>query len=296
MICSKCRRRAVISQRYSGLHLCRMHFGLDFEAKAKRAIRVHRWIAPGDRIGIVLDGNKGGIALLRFLERLAGKRRDVELVALCIDEGAAGCHDRGIALPAAGHVDIPVITASFKAELGVTVDQVLSRKGPDNICSCCRILREVCLDRVAGAQCLTRLAVPTDLDSLSRDVFVRVLSGDEERIAGRECPAGTTVPRILPFMYIPEREVILYEYYNGGHIRLPHCPRSKAGPGPDLRAILDEYAWRHPSTFYSLVNLAERLGMGISGWQELPRGCSALADFPEGSCRLCAPGGGAGHA
>ena len=39
MKCSKCRREAIIYQRYSGLHLCEQHFNRDFEAKAKRAIR-----------------------------------------------------------------------------------------------------------------------------------------------------------------------------------------------------------------------------------------------------------------
>ena len=77
MQCSKCRRDAVIFQRYSGLHLCEQHFNCDFEAKAKRAIgstadRVRRWVA-------VRSGGKDSSAVLFFLHRLlhnAGRQAD----------------------------------------------------------------------------------------------------------------------------------------------------------------------------------------------------------------------------
>ena len=73
MLCSKCRRRAIIYQRYSGLHLCKAHFIADFEAKAKRAIRTHHWIIPDDRIAVALSGGKDSSALLFFLKKLIEK-------------------------------------------------------------------------------------------------------------------------------------------------------------------------------------------------------------------------------
>ena len=77
MQCSKCRKDALVFQPYSGQHLCRDHFIIDFEAKAKRTIRKNCWMRPGDHIAVVLTGSAADGALLYFFEKLAGKRRDI---------------------------------------------------------------------------------------------------------------------------------------------------------------------------------------------------------------------------
>ena len=38
MICSMCSERAIVSQRYSGLHLCQNHFIEDFERRVAETI------------------------------------------------------------------------------------------------------------------------------------------------------------------------------------------------------------------------------------------------------------------
>jgi hypothetical protein len=79
MQCNMCRSDPVIFQPYSGRNLCRDHFIADFEARAKRAIRHHQWMRPGDHIAIHLSGDCKDRALLFFLRRLAGRRRDVQI-------------------------------------------------------------------------------------------------------------------------------------------------------------------------------------------------------------------------
>ena len=82
MECSKCKREAVVYQAYSGQHLCREHLALDIGAKARRAIRRHRMIRPGDRIGVILGGSDADCALLAFLQDLTGSRRDVRVFSI----------------------------------------------------------------------------------------------------------------------------------------------------------------------------------------------------------------------
>jgi tRNA(Ile)-lysidine synthase TilS/MesJ len=82
MQCNRCRSDPVIFQPYSGRDLCRDHFIADFEARAKRAIRKHQWMRPGDHIAIPLSGDRASSALLFFLQALAGKRRDVHISAI----------------------------------------------------------------------------------------------------------------------------------------------------------------------------------------------------------------------
>ncbi len=90
MQCSKCRNDGIVFQPYSGQHLCRGHFIADFEAKAKRAIRVNRWMQPGDHIGVVTRRDFAGNALLSFFQKLTGNRKDIRVSEITGTEDLPG--------------------------------------------------------------------------------------------------------------------------------------------------------------------------------------------------------------
>ena len=159
MLCSKCRRQAVLYQRYSGLHLCKAHFIADFEAKAKRAIRTHRWIVPNDRIAVALSGGKDSSALLYFMKKLVGERRDITLSAITIDEGIDGYRDNRDAARIAELIGTELIVAPFQEMFGVTVDEVVRAKGDRLSCSYCGVLRRQCLNRIAKDHGITKAGV-----------------------------------------------------------------------------------------------------------------------------------------
>jgi len=82
MQCNRCRSDPVLFQNYSGKNLCRDHFIADFEARAKRVIRQHQWMRPGDHIAVPSFGDCDSSALLFFLQEVAGRRRDVQISAI----------------------------------------------------------------------------------------------------------------------------------------------------------------------------------------------------------------------
>lgn len=86
MQCSKCRNESIIFQPYSGQHLCREHFIIDFETKAKREIRKNRWMQPGDHIGISPSGRAADEALFIFFQKIAGRRRDIQISAVRLND------------------------------------------------------------------------------------------------------------------------------------------------------------------------------------------------------------------
>jgi tRNA(Ile)-lysidine synthase TilS/MesJ len=79
MQCSKCKQEAIHFQPYSGQYLCREHLVADIESKAKRTIRQHNGMRPGDDIAVILRGDAADMALLFFLQKLTGKRRDIRV-------------------------------------------------------------------------------------------------------------------------------------------------------------------------------------------------------------------------
>jgi uncharacterized protein (TIGR00269 family) len=285
--CSKCRRPAIILQRYSGLHLCRGHFISDFESKAKRAIRQHRWIRPGDRIRVAVSGGKDSSALLHFLVGLLGKRRDITLMALTIDEGIDGYRDLSIARRIAEDLGVEHIHASFAECFGITIDEIVRKKGDRLSCSYCGVLRRQLLNRVAKERGITRLALGFNLDDEAQSVLMNVLRGDADRLLRPASAAEGLVPRIKPFMYIPEREVALYALLHVEGFEIGRCPYAHNALRADVRNLLNDYTWRHPATRYSLVNLGERLPGAGEGGMPAVLFCERCGEPFIGECRTC---------
>lgn len=80
--CSRCRREAVARQPYSGRALCADHLVRDVENRARRTVRQQAGVRSGDRIGVLVEDGPYGAALLAFVQRQFGPRRDVAILAL----------------------------------------------------------------------------------------------------------------------------------------------------------------------------------------------------------------------
>ncbi len=285
--CSKCRRPAIIFQRYSSLHLCKSHFVADFEAKAKRAVRIHRWIRSGDRIAVALSGGKDSSALLYFLSNLLGQRRDVSLFAITIDEGIYGYRDCRAAAEIAGRLGIEHCTVSFSEEFGITLDEIVRARGDRLSCSFCGVLRRQILNRTARRNGATRLALGFNLDDEAQSVLMNVLRGDTDRLLRQTRPVEGLIPRIKPFLYIPEREVALYAILYVEGFELGRCPYSHNALRADVRTLLNDYSWRHPATKYSLVNLGERLLQAGTSSETAGTICINCGEPFIGECQPC---------
>ena len=287
MRCDKCRRGAIIFQRYSGLHLCEDHFIYDFEAKAKRAIRTHHWMKSGDHIAVALSGGKDSSALLWFLKVLTAQRRDITLSAITVDEGIKGYRDPSRAVRIATKLGTGCLTATFRDEYGVTVDEIVAKKGDTCSCSYCGVLRRSLINRIAREHGVTKLALGFNLDDEAQSVLMNMLRGDANRLLRPQREVAGMVPRIRPFMYIPEREVALYARLHVEGFERGRCPYAHNALRADVRGMLNDYAFRHPSTKYSLVNGGERLAEAGRVAKEEIRTCEHCGEPCGATCRSC---------
>ncbi|HDR72294.1 MAG TPA: TIGR00269 family protein [Methanoculleus sp.] len=287
MKCRKCSREAVIFQQYSGLHLCERHFTINFEARAKRAIRKHQWIQPGDRIAVAMSGGKDSSALLYFLTSQFGARRDVEFFAICIDEGIAGYRDPAVAERIAASRGVPFYTVSFADAYGLTVDEIVERRGDAVSCSYCGVLRRHLLNRIARELGATKIALGFNLDDDAQSVLMNVLRGDLDRLVRPTAPVEGLVPRIRPFRVLPEREVALYAHLHLSGFEEEGCPYSHNALRADVRTMLNDYNYRHPATKFALVRLGEELAnLGGSIASSL-HACEECGEPCTDVCRAC---------
>jgi hypothetical protein len=266
MQCDRCRKRAVIHQPYSGLHLCNEHFIADFEAKAKRAIRTHGGLSRNDHIAVALTGRGADCALLQFLSRLTGRRRDIILSGIVAGDGAFLGHDIRAARACAASLGIGCISASFEEEPGISPqDPVLAHRGGD---TSHEALWQLLLHRAARRHQVTKLAFCSSLDDEAEEVLAQVLNGTPDRLLRMSSEIAGQVPVIRPFMYAPFAEVALYARLTTGVAAGEGYPVPADAFAADVRDFVRDYSLRHPSTPYALVSLGEQLtgaGMRLTG-------------------------------
>lgn len=288
MRCDKCKRDAIIFQKYSGLHLCNQHFIQDLEGKAKRAIRTHQWMKRGDHIAVAISGHESSAALLFFFKKLTEKRRDITILAITIDEGIVGYSNPTKAIQIASSLGITCITADFNKAYGTTMDEIVRMKGNADACSYCKILRQSLLHGTAQKHGITRIALGVNLDDEAQLVLTSILNGYPETIAYFNRVVNCVVPFIHPFMYIPEHEVVLYARLNIKHnfesSLFPYITNTKE---KYVKKVLNESNFRHPSTSYSLVNFGENLARICKDMKDRIHTCKKCGEPCGETCLYC---------
>ncbi len=287
MQCDKCRRKAVLFQKYSGLHLCIQHFEADFERKAKHEIRSHHWLVSGDHIAVAHSGDANSSALLCFLKKLTSSRRDIQISAISIDEGITGHRDPGIAVGKTGLPDTECIRVSFAEKIGMTADEIADRKGTALTCTYCRVIRNYLLNKTAIEHGITRLASGDDLDDMAVSVMKNILEGNPEILIQTDRTGPGKIPMIRPFITIPKKEVALYAALCAGDYDTSRCTFAGESFEKDVREMLDNFTLRHPATKYALMNLKKALDSTCFPQVDSVHICERCGEPSEGLCASC---------
>jgi uncharacterized protein (TIGR00269 family) len=280
MICSLCGERAILSQRHSGRHLCRDHFIQDFEKRVAETLQKNRMVRDGERIAVAVSGGKDSTALLLSLSRvLAGK--EIELVAVTIDEGIAGYRDDTIvaAKAIAKRLSIDHLIVSFQEECGLDLDEMVlgKRVAP---CTYCGVFRKSALNRAAKRLGTDKVATGHNLDDEAQTVMMNYLKGDIERLLRfrpRRSQKGL-VARIKPLREIPEKEIALYCMVNDVFVQSRECPYANLSLRADVRDMLSGLEREAPGTKQSTVQGFEKILAMVQG---------SYSQMDLAACRKC---------
>lgn len=287
MKCSKCDSMAVMSQRYSGRHLCADHFIEEFEQEVLETILKGNMVEDGDRIAVAVSGGKDSTALLYVLKKILADGliegladQEVELFAITVDEGIIGYRDdtMKLARKAAEDLGIRHEVVSFRDEYGFDLDRAV--KDGAMPCTVCGVFRKNALNRASKRLGATKLATGHNLDDEAQSVMMNYMKGDMERLARfrpRRRQPGL-VPRIKPLREIPEKEVALYGMVMGFYEESQECPYARLSFRSDVRDMMNRLEDLFPGTKHSTLEGYERV-------LELADGRWAQIDLS--SCRIC---------
>lgn len=256
MKCQRCGKSAVIFQKYSNAHLCRIHFIEDAERKIKRDIRKFKMIGRNEKIAVALSGGKDSVVLMYVLNKVFRDRPDLEFIAITIDEGIKGYREHTLlhAEKLTDRLSVTHIIKSFKNEFNSTLDDLIQEKGKFP-CSLCGVLRKNILNKTAREIGADRIAIGHNLDDESQTILMNYMRGDIDRLK-RMIPGNIQkgmVPRIKPLRSIPEKEVALYGFLNDLPVSMDECPYAGSALRNEIREMLNSYEVNHPGTKYSLL-------------------------------------------
>lgn len=250
--CDKCPCRSIIYQRYSGMHLCREHFEEDVQRKIRETLRKTGLFGRDACIAVGLDGGRESATLAFVLKNLFIRRRDMNLLAVIIDEGKKTCPTVHQACHVAEQLGLPHIVKS----LPHLPDQVHSS-------ALHFARRRKLLFRTAEENAAGILATGETLDDVALEIFIGYLLGNVDSFLPFASSKGSAckekgVTWIKPMQRIPEKEVRLYAIGHG----LGFASSDEMHYADALRSAakrqLSGFDCRHPGTNYSLLRCLEK--------------------------------------
>ncbi len=266
--CDKCRSKAVIHQKYSGMHLCPAHFTDDAHRKIRESIRETRVFARSARVAVALSGGKDSSVLLYALKDIFARRMDIEFIGIMIDEGIDGYSPKALdfAKALAKSLDVPYVIKSIADDLGATADDTASRERSPVPYSRSKDARSGLLDgllnRIARDLDADALATGHNLDDEALSVLLSYLRGDIDGLfllsPCRSSPEA--VRRFKPLRRVPDEETALYAALHGlGHIDPGACHCAADAMSIEVKEALNNFEAGHPGTKYSMLRSLDRL-------------------------------------
>lgn len=266
MKCWKCNKDAVIYRRFEGKAWCGKHFSEQFEKKIKRNIREQNLIEQKEKICVALSGGKDSSLTLYLLNKILGDWREIELIALAIDEGIKDYREESLvnAKNLCKKLDVKLRIESFKENFGKTLDEILKKSGEIGACTVCGVFRRWLLNRASREMEVDKLAMGHNMDDELQSIFMNYLKGDLNRLVrmGASPPVIDNklfVPRIKPLRNIPEKEIGLYCLINGIEVQEDECPYVKEGMRFQIRNFLNSMEEKSPGIKFSALKTYDKL-------------------------------------
>ena len=256
MLCDYCGKRAVYKQRYSGKTLCENHFVEDFERRALRTIRKYGMINKGDKIIVALSGGKDSSSLLFFLNKYK-ESLGIDLIAVTIDEGIKGYRDETIkiAKELTKRLNVKHLVISFKDKFGFRIDEL-----NENHCDYCGVFRRRILNDVAKEENANKIATGHNLDDETQVILLNFIrSNIYNFIRLRKKRVEEFIPRIKPFMEIPEKEIVLYALINDIEIPEIECPYVGGVLRYKIARFINELEEQTPGIKFSILRMYEKI-------------------------------------
>lgn len=268
--CSECDRPAAWTRPWDRKRLCLLHFNTAFLKRVQKTINKYRLFERNDTIAVGISGGKDSVVLLDTIVRLQ-KKHQTNVIAITIDEGISGYREDGLkyAKMAAERAGVEHVVYSFEERFGSTLDETLTLLDANTngkrlgACSYCGIFRRKLLNEAARTVGATKLATGHNADDEAQTVVMNLFRGDILKTL-RSDPVPNIkhplfVPRVKPFRWTTEQEIVLYAHFNNLPYQEMPCPNAVEAHRGIIRDIMTNYMEHTPDALFSILTSADKL-------------------------------------
>ena len=287
-----CGKKVVFFRKYEGSYLCRSCFLVSIEKKFKRTVRKYKMIKSGDKIAVALSGGKDSSAVLYLMNKIIKPRKDIELIAIIIDEGSGKAREDSIKLgkKLCKKIGVKYHLFTFKDELGMEMKKKAREIDSKDSkikehCTFCGVGRRYILNKKARELGATKLCMGHNLDDEAQAVLLNYIRGDLYRAARmgpvtnwsmRKEKGKRFVPRIKPLREIPEKETAIFSILMGFDLCWDKCPYA-GGIRFDAKDFVNDLEYKYPGIKFTILETFDKL---------LPH-IRDFSDKREGSIEFC---------
>lgn len=227
------------------------------------------------------SGGKDSTVLAHVLTTL-NARYDygLDLFLLSIDEGIAGYRDDSLETVKRNEATygIPLVVVSYKDLYGWTMDEIVREIGTKSNCTFCGVFRRQALDRGAHLAGAHKVATGHNADDVAETALLNILRGDISRL-GRCMNIITgedsALPRVKPFKYSYEKEIVMYAYFKKLDYFSTECLYAPFAARGFTRDFVKDLETARPRAVLDLIRSAEqfRVAQGVVGKMPIVRNC-----------------------
>ena len=307
--CDVCGKDAVIEQAYSGRILCGHHLEKSIRKKVAKELRKQLYLDKSKHttVFVAISGGKDSAVLLTLLVELIGMRRDVRIVAGCVDEGIDGYRPPSLqcAIDLCDELDVEFISTSYEDLNFHQMDEVVkrlpmiseSKEGVSMMpCSYCGVFRRQGINALAKSVDADVVALGHNLDDMAQTVLMNMTNGDIDRTLRlaphTDAPVDGLPPRIVPLRWIPEQEIHLLALHKELPLHHEECPYAQGALRWRYRDIVAQLEQDVPGTRHSLVRMSDNIKQvarqPVSVQQSHPMKCLRCGSPTSGqTCKAC---------
>ena len=274
--CDVCGKDAVVEQAYSGRILCGYHLEKSIRKKVAKELRkqLHLTKEKPTTVFVAISGGKDSAVLLTLLVELIGMRRDVRIVAGCVDEGIDGYRPPSMqcAIDLCETLGVEFISTSYENLDFHQMDEVVKRlpvisESKDGVsmmpCSYCGVFRRQGVNALARQVGADVVALGHNLDDMAQTVLMNMTNGDIDRTLRlaphTDSPVDGLPPRIVPLRWIPEQEIHLLAMHKELPLHHEECPYAQGALRWRYRDIVAQLEQDVPGTRHSLVRMSDNI-------------------------------------
>lgn len=264
---TSCGRNAVLKRPKTADALCKDCFFWAFETEVHHTITTTKMFQPGQLVAIAASGGKDSTVLAYVLKLLNQKYNyGLKLVLLSIDEGITGYRDDSLESVKRNQEEygLALTVLSYKDLYGWTMDDIVKQVGRKNNCTFCGVFRRQALDRGAILLKCDAIATGHNADDVAETILMNLLRGDIARL--QRCTfhitgADGSLPRVKPFKYAYEKEIVLYAYFKKLDYFATECIYAPDAYRGHARALVKDLEALRSSSIIDIIHAGEQLAI-----------------------------------